>query len=76
MTQQVLILGGSGRIGSKVAADLIAHTSAEITIAGRSSTSGAQVSQQLGERVKFCAIELSATLEVTEAISRSDLVIH
>ncbi len=76
MTQQVLILGGSGRIGSKVAADLIAHTSAEITIAGRNSSAGAEVSRQLGERVRFSAIDLSATSDLKEAISRADLVIH
>lgn len=76
MTQQVLILGGSGRIGSKVAADLIAHTSVEITIAGRNITTGAEVSRQLGERVRFCAIDLSAVSQLKEAISRSDLVIH
>ena len=76
MTQQVLILGGSGRIGSKVAADLIAHTTVDITIVGRNVTTGAEVSRQLGERVKFRAIDLSAISELEKAISQSDLVIH
>lgn len=76
MTQQVLILGGSGRIGSKVAADLIAHTSVQVTIAGRNLTTGVQLSEQLGNRVQFVAIDLSNISTLQEAISRSDLVIH
>lgn len=76
MTQQVLILGGSGRIGSKVAADLIAHTSAEITIAGRNLVTGAEASQRLGERVKFSAIDLAAGSGLRAAIGQADLVIH
>ena len=76
MTQQVLILGGSGRIGSKVAADLIAHTSVDITIAGRNSTTGAEISRQLGERVIFQAIDLAAESDLKAAISRANLVIH
>jgi saccharopine dehydrogenase-like NADP-dependent oxidoreductase len=76
MTQQVLILGGSGRIGSKVATDLIAHTSSHVTIAGRNLTTGAEVSQQLGDRVQFVAIDLTNVAQLQDAISRADLVIH
>lgn len=80
MTQQVLILGGSGRIGSKVAADLIAHTSAHITIAGRNLSKGVQINehlnQQLGERTQFVATDLADLPRLQEAISRADLVIH
>lgn len=76
MTKQVLILGGTGRVGSKVAADLIAHTDAEITIAGRNLVRGAEVSRQLGERVKFSAVDLSAASVLKDAIAQSDLVIH
>jgi saccharopine dehydrogenase-like NADP-dependent oxidoreductase len=35
MEKQILIIGGRGRIGSCVAADLMARTSAEIIITGR-----------------------------------------
>jgi saccharopine dehydrogenase-like NADP-dependent oxidoreductase len=76
MTQQVLILGGSGRIGSKVAADLIAHTSAEITIAGRNIVVGNTICQGLGDRAKFSAIDLSARSDLKSAIAQADLVIH
>jgi saccharopine dehydrogenase-like NADP-dependent oxidoreductase len=41
MRERVLILGGRGRIGSHVAADLVAHTDAEITITGRHQSPGA-----------------------------------
>ncbi|NDJ19672.1 saccharopine dehydrogenase family protein [Myxacorys almedinensis] len=85
---QVLILGGSGRIGSNVAADLLAHTSADIVIAGRNPSGGEKLSQQLGERVKFAIVELSDPLShslnhggvdrdrLEAAISSADLVIH
>lgn len=76
MTDQVLILGGSGRIGSKVAADLIAHTSAQITIAGRNLTTGAQMAQQLGSRVQFVVTDLAEQTRLREAISQADLVVH
>ena len=35
MTNQVLIIGGYGRIGSSVARDLANYTNSEITITGR-----------------------------------------
>lgn len=35
MTNQVLIIGGYGRIGSSVARDLATYTNSEITITGR-----------------------------------------
>jgi saccharopine dehydrogenase-like NADP-dependent oxidoreductase len=76
MTNQVLILGGSGRIGSKVAEDLIAHTSAEITIAGRNLVTGHAICQQLGDRARFKAIDLTAPSDLRAAISQSDLVVH
>lgn len=76
MTQQVLILGGSGRIGSKVAADLIAHTDVEITIAGRNLTAGVQMSELLGNRVQFVVTDLSTAAGVKDAIAHADLVIH
>ncbi len=76
MTHQVLILGGSGRIGSKVAADLIAHTDVQITIAGRNLVTGTQISAQLGDRVQFVATDLSNISGIKDAVSRADLVIH
>ncbi len=76
MTNQVLILGGTGRIGSKVAADLLVHTQASVTIAGRNSTKGEQKSDNLGTRVKFVAIDLADHGALQDAISQADVVVH
>lgn len=76
MTQHVLILGGTGRIGSKIAADLLAHTEAQVTIAGRNPDVGIKLSQQLGDRCRFAPIDLNDRICLLDAISQSDLVIH
>ncbi len=76
MTQQVLILGGSGRIGSQVAVDLLTHTSAQITIAGRNLKIGQRVSQLLGNRCQFLSIDLDKPELLQGAVAQSSLVIH
>ncbi len=77
MTNQVLILGGRGRIGRSVAQDLIAHhPSGEITITGRDPVSGAQISSMLGSQVKFLTLDLNDQAMVSQAIASSDLVVH
>lgn len=76
MTNKVLILGGSGRIGSSVAADLLRYTQAHITITGRNEKTGKLVSQALGKNVEFLAIDLDQKEKVQKAIASSNLVIH
>ncbi len=76
MTDQVLILGGRGRIGSSVAHDLATHTQAQITITGRNPASGKQVSSQLGPQVQFLALDLADKKGLLNAIANSNLVIH
>lgn len=76
MTDQVLILGGRGRIGSSVAHDLATHTQAQITITGRDATSGKQVSPQLEPQVQFLALDLADIEGLRNAIANSNLVIH
>ncbi|SRR5579883_625193 len=66
MTTNVLILGGRGRIGSQVAADLLAHTAAAITITGRNDS--ARRIPDLGPRVKFQTLELTDQAALTAAI--------
>ncbi|MGA7937974.1 MAG: saccharopine dehydrogenase NADP-binding domain-containing protein [Kovacikia sp.] len=73
---RVLILGGSGRIGSSVAADLIKHTQAEITIAGRNFAGGEQVCDRLGPKVQFQVLDLADQAGLKSAISTAKLIIH
>lgn len=76
MAKKVLIIGGSGRIGASVAADLLAHTPAEIVLAGRDRSQGEAIQARLGERTTFQALELADLAGVQTAIRESDLVIH
>jgi saccharopine dehydrogenase-like NADP-dependent oxidoreductase len=76
MINRVLIIGGSGRIGSSVAADLVAHTQAEITITGRNQVTGNAVSSNLGSKVQFLALDLADKELLREAIAQSQIVIH
>ncbi len=51
---KVLILGGTGRIGRAIAADLLSHTDTEITLGGR-KVAGATIAtapSNLAERVQ------------------------
>lgn len=84
MTQQVLILGGSGRIGSQVAIDLLTHTAVNVTIAGRNLETGQKACQVLvtsigetaAQRCQFVPIHLDNLRELQDAIAQSDLVVH
>lgn len=74
--ERVLILGGSGRIGRSVAADLVTHTQVEVTLTGRDSQVGASVAEDLGPQVKFLVLDLAEQSELQRAIAASSLVIH
>jgi saccharopine dehydrogenase-like NADP-dependent oxidoreductase len=74
--QQVLILGGQGRIGSSVAQDLITHTSANITVTGRQLKSEVTAQQQELPRVEFLALDLADREKLKQAIASHNLVIH
>ncbi|WP_088891536.1 saccharopine dehydrogenase family protein [Leptolyngbya ohadii] len=75
MTKQVLIVGGRGRIGSSVAADLLTHTDAAVTITGRTADTD-HVSDRLGERVQFLELDLSDADRLRSVVAGKDLVIH
>jgi saccharopine dehydrogenase-like NADP-dependent oxidoreductase len=72
MNKRVLILGGRGRIGSNVAADILAHTDAMVTITGRTAINQAN----LGERTEFLVLDLAEVDKLQGVIAASDLVIH
>ncbi|NET57657.1 MAG: NAD-dependent epimerase/dehydratase family protein [Symploca sp. SIO2E6] len=70
MTNQVLILGGQGRIGSSVAQDLAAYTQAQITVTGRQQTRESTLP------VEFLALDLADSEGLRNAIAAAKLVIH
>jgi saccharopine dehydrogenase-like NADP-dependent oxidoreductase len=72
MTNRVLILGGRGRIGASVAADILAHTGAVVTITGRTAIN----QPNLGERTEFLALDLTEVEKLENIIASSNLVIH
>lgn len=74
MTNRVLILGGRGRIGSSVAADLAAHTQAQITVTGRSAVNESRTAPPF--KLEFLPLNLSDRPSVEQAIKSTDLVIH
>lgn len=72
--QQVLIIGGTGRIGQSVAKDLLSHTDVRVTITGRQA--GQAIATNLGPRVTFQPLDLADQSELASAIAKADLVIH
>ncbi|NEO92629.1 MAG: KR domain-containing protein, partial [Moorea sp. SIO3G5] len=76
MTDQVLILGGKGRIGNSVAQDLLAHTQAKITITGRQGKLDLALPQQLQPPVQFLPLDLADQEGLRNAIASHNLVIH
>jgi saccharopine dehydrogenase-like NADP-dependent oxidoreductase len=80
-TQQVLILGGSGRIGRHIAKDLLTYTSADVWLAGRNPKTGLRVSHLLtkgppaSDRCQFLLLHLDDQTTLRTAIAGADLVI-
>lgn len=71
MAQKVLVIGGNGRIGRSVAADILAHTAAEVTVTGRRAAAFALKNNQSYE-----SLDLGDASAVERAIARHDLIIH
>ncbi|HEY9729658.1 MAG TPA: saccharopine dehydrogenase NADP-binding domain-containing protein [Chroococcales cyanobacterium] len=76
MTDRVLILGGRGRIGSRVAQDLVSHTQAQVTVTGRPTTVEGLARQEAEPQVQFLSLDLADTEGLQKAIASHDLVIH
>lgn len=70
MTQKILILGGQGRIGSRVAADVLAHTTATVTVTGRQRRASHHPRQMPLQ------LDLDDRSGLHQAIAVHDLVIH
>lgn len=71
MSQQVLILGGQGRIGQSVAADLLRHTNAQLILTGRTLRAPSE-----HPRIQLLTLDLADQAALAEAIAASQLVIH
>jgi saccharopine dehydrogenase-like NADP-dependent oxidoreductase len=76
MSQKVLILGGRGQIGSSVTADLLAYTSAHITITGRSRTVNLPLLECSDSRLQYLPLDLADYSHLVQAIASSELVVH
>ena len=72
----MLIIGGQGRIGSSVAADLITHAQSEVVITGRTEKTGEAFCAELGPRAHFRRLDLDDQVGLQAAMSDVDLVIH
>ncbi|MEA5463186.1 saccharopine dehydrogenase NADP-binding domain-containing protein [Leptothoe sp. PORK10 BA2] len=72
MTSNVLIIGGSGRIGRSVANDLLRHTEVTMTLTGRRS----KPAFELQSRQRYQRLPLVDQAKVRDAIAQHDLVIH
>ena len=72
MVQKVLVIGGGGRIGRSVAADILTHTAAQVTVTGRR----AAASFALQNNQHYLALDLDDKPAVAAAIAQHDLTIH
>ncbi len=73
---RVLILGGTGRIGSSIAQDLLTHTDVAVVLTGRHPQRGHRATQVLGERSQFLPLDLAEQNKLRAAIAAADVVIH
>lgn len=80
MTQKILILGGQGRIGSSIAADLLKHTDATVTVTGRRPPSPPAPQTDSPEnaqgRRQTIALHLDNREKLQATVAAHHLVIH
>jgi len=69
MAKKVLVIGGYGRIGRRVAQDISQHTDAEVTITSRQP-------QPEIKPFKFFPLDISDRQQLHQGIPQHDLVIH
>jgi hypothetical protein len=71
----ILIVGGYGQVGSRIAAHLSARFDGQIIVAGRSSARAAALAGRLGERVHARTIDVADAATHASATEAVDLVI-
>ncbi len=69
LNDRVLVIGGSGRIGSSVARDLADRTQAKITVTGRKNRSNLSP-------YSYLKLDLADRAALQKAIAQSNLVVH
>ena len=72
----VLVIGGAGRIGQSIVADLSRQDAVTITLTSRTLDSGQQVAATLGPQVQALQLDLADSEALKVAIATQDLVIH
>ena len=75
MTKTVLVIGGSGRIGRSVAADVLTHTAAEVTVTGRQPLSELLTADVLPQQ-KYQSLNLGDRPSGGKPDAQHDLTIH
>ena len=72
----VLVIGGAGRIGQSIVADLAQQETVAITLTSRTLAAGQLVAAALGPQVHAMALDLADLEALRVAITPQDLVIH
>ncbi len=75
MSNHVLIIGGTGRIGMSVAQDLIHYTNCKVTVTSRNVLKSKQVLDQWLNQVNFLVLDFTDLECLNKAIALSYLVI-
>ena len=85
MVDKIVIIGGTGRIGSSVASFLLhfiesnlkdLNKNIRVVIAGRNKIRGNEICERIGKKTEFQAVELNQYHTITELIQDTNLVIH
>ena len=77
LMRSIIIVGGTGRIGSTVAAHLLSlHPDVQVTVTGRDRSRGLRLVSELGERARFKAVDREDARALRSLIDGAALVIH
>jgi len=85
MVDKIVIIGGTGRIGSSVALFLLhfiesnlkdLNKNIRVIIAGRNKIRGNEICERIGKKTEFQAVDLNHYHTITELIQDTNLVIH
>jgi len=75
MEKTILIVGGYGQVGGRIAANLSTQFDGQIILAGRNPVRAAAAADRLGERVHSRSVDLADAATYTSATEAVDLVV-